>query len=200
MPPDPGSLGVVLAHGAGVGQDHPWMVMVRDGLAGAGFPTMTFNYAYTEAGRRAPDRPARLLAVHEAAVERMETYVDDVVLAGKSMGGRIGAHLVGDHDVAAAAAVYYGYPLVPMGKGAPRPIDHLERIRAPQLFFCGTRDRLSPPALIEPLADRLPWATVVVVPDGDHSFNVPKRSGRTPTEVLGEIVAATAGWLRDVDA
>jgi len=188
-------VGVLLAHGAGVGQDHSFMVRVREGLGAAGYATLTFNYAYTEAGRRAPDRLPKLLAVHAAAADRLAQYCGRVVLAGKSMGGRVGSHLAGDVGWPAAGLVYLGYPLVPMGKGEPRPTDHLCRIAAPQLFVAGTRDRLSPPALIEPLAGSLPDAAVIVIPDGDHSFKVPKRAGRSPGEVLDDIVAQVAGWL-----
>ena len=196
MPDEPEAVGVLLAHGAGVGQDHQWMVTMRDNLAGHGLPTMTFNYAYTEAGRKAPDRPPKLLAVHATALERMYRYVDTVVLAGKSMGGRMASHLASESSVAVGGLVYYGYPLVPIGKPTPRPTDHLERIEAPQLFFCGTRDRLSPPDLITDLAARLPAARVEVINDADHSFAVPKRLGRTAAEVLAELAVVTAQWVQ----
>ncbi len=190
-----GDTGVLLAHGAGAGQDHPWMTFVRDRLAGRGLTVMTFNYAYTEAGRRSPDRMPKLLAVHRAAADRLSTYTDRVVLAGKSMGGRVGSHLAGDASWEAAAMVYFGYPLVPMGKGEPRPTDHLQRIEAPQLFVAGTRDRLSPPPLIEPLARSVPAGDFLQVDDGDHSLRVPKRAGRTNDEVLAGVATATADWI-----
>lgn len=194
-------IGIVLAHGAGAGQDHPWLATVRGLLAAAGVPTLTFNYAYTEAGRSGPDRPKRLLPVHSAAVAFMRGEVDRVVLGGKSMGGRIGSHLVGDEDPLLppgpwlAGMAYYGYPLVPMGRGTPRPVDHLHRIAAPQLFFAGTRDRLSPPDRIAPLVAGLPEARLIVVEDGDHSFKVLKRTPRTTDDVLRQIADDTAEWI-----
>lgn len=194
-PRDAADIGVLLAHGAGLPQDHPFMVAVRDGLADRGITTLTFNYAYTEAGRRSPDRAPQLLAVHRAAAERLRTYVDRVVLAGKSMGGRVGSHLAGDDAWPAAALVYLGYPLVPLGKTEARPTDHLERITAPQLFVAGTRDRLSPPDRIVPLASSLPAADVHVVAHGDHSFHVPKRSGTTDEAVLSTITDVVAAWV-----
>ncbi len=171
------------------------MVTLRIELAAAGLGVMTFNYAYTEEGRKAPDRLPKLLEVHSAAAERAAGYFDHVYLAGKSMGGRVGSHLVGAEGWSAAGLVYYGYPLVAQGKGVPRDTSHLERIQVPQLFFAGTRDRLSPPELIEPLAQRLPQATTEVIPDGDHSFKVPKRTGRTHDEVIAGLAAATAAWM-----
>ena len=196
MPRHSASIGVVLAHGAGLPQDHEFMVTVRDGLAGAGLATLTFNYAYSEAGRKSPDRLPRLLEVHRAAAARIAQYVDDHVLVGKSMGGRVGSHLVADEGWEAAGLVYLGYPLVPMGSGEPRSVDHLHRIGVPQLFVAGTRDRLSPPPLIVPLAASLPAADVHVVAHGDHSFRVPKRSGTTTEVVLATIVDVVAAWVR----
>ncbi len=195
MPVEGTEIGIVLAHGAGAGQDHPWMVTMRESLAAQGFPTMTFNYAYTEGGRKAPDRPPKLLAVHSAALERMLRYVDTVVLAGKSMGGRIASHLAADTTDPVAGLVYFGYPLVPLGKGTPRPTDHLGRIGVPQLFFAGTRDRLSPPDLVSKVASGAKDAELVVIPDADHSFAVPKRSGRTTAETLQGLAATTGEWI-----
>lgn len=172
------------------------MVVLRDSLVSAGLAIMTFNYAYTEAGRRAPDRMPKLLAVHAAAAERLASYCELVFLGGKSMGGRVASHLAGDEGWRAAGVVYYGYPLVPVGNSEPRDTGHLERIDAPQLFFAGSRDRLSPPVLIRHLAARLPTATAEIIEDGDHSFKVPKRSGQTHEEVIGGLAARTASWIR----
>ncbi len=191
----PGPVGVLLAHGAGAGQDHPWIVTVREGLARHGLFVMSFNYRYTEAGRKSPDRLPTLLAVHRAAADALAKECDRVVLVGKSMGGRVGSHLAGDEAWPAAALVYFGYPLVPMGKGEPRPVDHLLAIEAPQLFFAGTRDRLSPPDLIANVAGSVPDGVLEVVEDGDHSFKVPKRSGTTSEAVLAGIIETTAAWL-----
>jgi predicted alpha/beta-hydrolase family hydrolase len=159
---------------------------------------MTFDYAYMQAGRRAPDRMDKLIAVHRAAAERMAMYVDRVVVAGKSMGGRVGSHLVGDHLWPAAGLVYYGYPLVPLGKTAARPVDHLGRISVPQLFFAGSRDRMSPPDILAPLVTSLRAASLRLIDEGDHSFQVPKRTGRSHTEILDGLVATTASWLAEL--
>lgn len=188
---------MLLAHGAGAGQQHPFMDYLRRGLADAGYPTMTFDYSYMSAGRRAPDRMPKLIAVHRAAAERLSTYVAKVFAAGKSMGGRVGSHLVGDELWPAAGLVYYGYPLVPLGKAEARPVDHLRRITVPQLFFAGSRDRLSPPPALRPIVTSLRAARLHEIGDADHSFKVPKRTGRTHHQVLDELVATTASWLAE---
>ena len=189
-----GEVGVLLAHGAGAGQDHEWMTYFRDGLARAGHPVLTFNYPYTEAGRRAPNPARILLACHRAAVAFFASRVERVVLAGKSMGGRMGSHVAAEGaDV--AGVVCYGYPLVGIGKSEPRDVSHLADVKAPLLFVQGTRDRLAPLDLIRPVVEGLPGAELHVVEDGDHSFKIPKRTGRDVWEVLDEVVAVTAQWM-----
>ncbi len=184
----------MLAHGAGAGQDHPWMVTMRDGLAAAGLTVLTFDYPYMAAGRKAPDRAARLLDAHAAAVARLRGECDDIVLAGKSMGARMGSHLVGDRGEPVAGLVHYGYPLVAIGRTEARGVDQLARIAAPQLFFVGTRDRLCPVDLIRSVVGDLAGAELIVIEDADHSFNVPKQSGTTTAEVLARLATATAAW------
>ena len=205
----PGSLdvgdattGVLLAPGAGAGRDHPFMVAVRSGLAARGITTLAFDYAYQAAGRKAPDRLPKLLAVHDAAYRSLSERVSRVVLVGKSMGGRVGSHLAGGIDDTAGSAdpapaglVYLGYPLVPIGSQEPRAVDHLRRIDAPQLFVSGSRDGLAPLHLIEGVAGGLDTATLHVIEDADHGFHVPKRTGRTDDDVLGEIVDVVAGFV-----
>lgn len=187
---------MVLAHGAGAGQDHPWMLTVRDRLAEAsGCPVLTFDYPYIAVGRRAPDRPERLLDAHAAAVARLRRECGSIVLAGKSMGARMGSHLVGDRGEPVAALVHYGYPLVAMGKKEPRDVAHLHRIAAPQLFFAGTRDRLCPVDVITGVVEALKTAELELVDGADHSFRVPASSGTTNAAVLGEMADQTAAWL-----
>ena len=196
MPAKDRGYGILVAHGAGAGQDHPFMVALRRELARSGIAAMTFNYAYTEAGRRAPDRLPKLLEVHHAAADRLAEYFDTVYLGGKSMGGRVASHLVGDEGWRSAGLVYYGYPLLAIGKKVPRDTAHLGRIHVPQLFLAGSRDRLSPPDLITPLARSLPAAEVQIISDGDHSFNVPKRTGLTHEQVIADLAQRTVAWVQ----
>jgi Predicted hydrolase of the alpha/beta-hydrolase fold len=53
-PADP-SAALVLAHGAGAGMDHPFMVGFARAMNDEGFATLRFNFPYIENGRRAPD-------------------------------------------------------------------------------------------------------------------------------------------------
>ena len=57
-------------------------------------PVQGFDYPYMLAGRKRPDALPQLIAAHRAALESMAGETGKgVVLAGKSMGGRVGCHL-----------------------------------------------------------------------------------------------------------
>ncbi len=193
--PGEGGTGVLLAHGAGAGQRHWFMVGLRRRLADSGLATLTFDYPYVEHARRAPDRMERLLACHLAAHGRLSDRVDRVVVAGKSMGGRVGGHLVADCGVATDRLVFLGYPLVALGKAEPRDTSHLERLDVPMLFIQGEKDRMGPPHLVRQVAGRVPYAEVVVVADADHGFRVPKRTGLDPEAVLDLLAATTLRFI-----
>ena len=185
---------VLLAPGAGAGQDHQFLAGTRDRLAAAGHLVLTFDYPYREAGRRAPDRPDVLMACHRAALERLRRYEARVVLAGKSMGGRVGGHLAASGE-APDGLVFLGYPLVAPGSGSIRPIEHLGAAGAPMLFLSGSRDRLAPLDLLRAAVQSLPSATLAVMEDGDHSFEVPRRTGLSQGDVLDRLAAITTEWI-----
>lgn len=187
------TVGILLAHGAGAGQAHPFMAGLRSRLSSAGFAVLAFEYPYMAAGRKAPDRPPTLIACHRAAADALAGMVGTVVLAGKSMGGRIGSHIEG-HD--GAARIFYGYPLVGVGKEEPRDTAHLDGLTGPLLFVQGERDRLAPLDLLEPVTRRL-GATLEVIADADHSFRAPKRAGLSQDEVLDTLAEITVRWLRE---
>ena len=186
-----GRIGILLAHGAGTNQDHPMMISLRDGLASAGHAVMTFNYPYTERGARSPDRPARLIACHRAAAETFASRVDQLFMAGRSMGGRMATHLVaeGHH---AAGVILYAYPLHPAGKPEKLRVDHLTQVRVPLLFFQGTRDALSRMELFDDHIATLPNAAVELLAGVDHSF---RGKGWTSESLMERLVGRTTSWI-----
>jgi len=187
-----GATTIVLAHGAGAGQDHPFMAGMRERLAAA-HRVLTFDYPYIAEGRRAPDRMEVLLECHRAVAA--SAAAGRLVLGGKSMGGRMASHLDG---VDSAALFFLGYPLVAIGKTEPRDTSHLDGNAAPMLFVQGERDRLGPPHLLESIVAGLPGAAMVVIPDADHGYRVPKRTGIGPVEVLDLLAETVTGWLAGI--
>jgi predicted alpha/beta-hydrolase family hydrolase len=190
---DPSAPTLVLAHGAGAGEDHPWMTRVAAGLAARGVHVVTFNFPYKAAGRSLPD-PAPVL---EAAFAEVWREAGAVFAGGKSMGGRIASQAAAKQLLAPAPTglVFFGYPLHPPGKPARRRDAHLPAIDGPMLFLHGARDPFGSPdemtALVASLGDR---ATLEVVGGGDHSLARPKRQdpgGRA----LEEALDVAAQWM-----
>ncbi len=59
---------MILAHGAGAPQTHPFMTAFARLLSARGIDVVTFNFLYMERGRRVPDPKARLEACYRAVI------------------------------------------------------------------------------------------------------------------------------------
>ncbi|BCX88546.1 conserved hypothetical protein [Methylomarinovum tepidoasis] len=191
--------GLILAHGAGAGMHHPFITFVHEQIATRGLLTVKFNFPYMEAGRKAPDRAPLLQATWKAVIAALrrdrELAPRQRFLAGKSMGGRIASLLAAEGEPC-DGLIFLGYPLHPPGKPEKLRADHLSRIPCPMLFIQGDRDRLCDLARLRDVLKTLKApATLHVIKGGDHSFKVPKRSGRTETEVWEEIVEVMSAWI-----
>lgn len=187
--------GILLAHGAGAGQDHPGVTALRDGLSSAGFPVLTFAYPYMERGSRRPDRAPTLLAAHAAAADWFRRNVTErIVFAGRSMGGRIASMLVAQGE-RADGLILYAYPLHPPGRYDRLRVEHLPQIEVPMLFFTGTRDAFARSDLVDAYLRPLPHARVELIEGADHGFTVLKRSGLTKEAVMDEIVRKSTEWI-----
>ncbi|MBI5440309.1 MAG: alpha/beta fold hydrolase [Deltaproteobacteria bacterium] len=197
----PRRTGIVLAHGAGGNMDLPLLAHFARDLAAAGHPVLRFNFPYSEKGRKAPDRPPVLAAAWEAAYRAfsMESGVDSIVAAGKSMGGRIASELAAAGRLPVAGLVFLGYPLHPPGRSERVRDEHLYRIQVPMLFFAGTRDSLCNLELLKGVLDRIEAPTrLEVVEGGDHSFNVPHSAGISTVEINARLASRTVSWLSGI--
>ena len=192
---------VLLGHGAGANQMSSFMRMAAAGLGARGIDTMTFNFLYTEQGRKLPDPKARLescyAAVIDAALNHRKLKKNCLVIGGKSMGGRIASQVAAAEPKGVAGLVFLGYPLHPPGSPDKLRADHLKDIRAPMLFVQGARDAFGTEeeirAVIKKL--RLP-ATLYAIAGGDHSFKIPKALG-VPQETIYEMIMdKVAEWAR----
>jgi len=201
------NLTVILGHGAGANQLSGFMRLFAGGLAARGLDTMTFNFLYTEQGRRSPDPKPRLescyAAVIKTALEHKKLKRNRLVIGGKSMGGRIGSQVaanqasVNEWDGRLAGLVFLGYPLHPPGKPEQPRDKHLKDIHAPMLFVQGTRDAFGTPDELREVITRLRIpATLHVIDGGDHSFKVPKSSGLSQEQVYESVMDETVSWLR----
>lgn len=197
--PDGADATVVVAHGAGAGMDHPFMVGYCDALNGLGIATLRFNFAYMEEGRRLPDRAPKAVPVWAAALAeaRRRSAGEPLWAAGKSFGGRMASMAVAEGAMEPSGLVFLGYPLHPAGKPEKLRDEHLYGITLPMLFLSGTRDTLATAELLDAVVDKLPTAALEWHEGGDHSFAV-KGVKRTPYEIGASLAAPTAAFVRRV--
>ena len=194
---------LVLAHGAGAGQASRFMVSFAAGLASRGLDVLTFNFLYTEQGRRVPDRAEALEACFRATIEAARRYApfggNTLFVGGKSMGGRIASHLAASDSTEIRGLVLLGYPLHPPGKRHQLRAAHLAKIRVPILFVQGSRDPFGTPDELRPHVEGLAaHVTVHGVENGDHSLAPPKRGPLSVDQVYSQLQDAIAAWIADL--
>jgi hypothetical protein len=197
--PDP-KPAFLLAPGAGASSTHPRMKAFARLLGSIG-PVEPFDYPYALERRRRPDPLSKLIEAHRAALAALRGKHDGpIVLAGKSMGSRVGCHVALVDQV--AALICFGYPLCGAGDRSKLRDQVLLELKTPILFMQGTRDPLCPLDLLEGASKGIQApSTVCIVEGGDHSLIVSKTalkaSGSNQAETDDNIRAAIARFLKE---
>jgi uncharacterized protein len=193
----------VLAHGAGAGMRHPFLEGMAEKLAQRQVATFRYQFPYMESGRKSPDVPGRLVGTVRAAVRTASELAPDLELiaGGKSLGGRMTSTAAAGEPLGRVRGLaFLGFPLHPPNKPDIKRGDHLENVDVPMLFLQGTRDPFAELHLLEPLCERLGrHVTLHLVDGGDHSFHVPKRSGRTDDDAAMEMTEVIVSWLSQLE-
>jgi predicted alpha/beta-hydrolase family hydrolase len=201
-PSDRAVAALVLAHGAGGGQQSRFMVEAATAFAARGITVATFDFPYMAQGRSVPDKGPVLEARWREAIDEARRHAAfaglPLFIGGKSMGGRIASQVAAQQVGGIAGLVYLGYPLHPPGKPEQRRDRHLPDIVEPMLFVQGTRDQFGTADEIRELLPRLnPRATLFEVLDGDHSFKVRVSvAGKKPDAVLTEIFDTVTRFIQ----
>ncbi|MGE5815174.1 MAG: alpha/beta family hydrolase [Acidobacteriota bacterium] len=190
---------LILAHGAGAGSGHPFMVRIRRELEARGVRVVTFDFPYIRAHRRVPDKAPVLEAAWR---EQIDAVKRDAALAslplfigGKSMGGRMASNVAAQGVPGLSGLVFLGYPLHPPGKPERRRDAHLPSIKEPMLFVQGERDEFGSQAEIRELLPRLGRASLHVVPGGDHSLKV-RGAAASQDEVFAGVADTVTSWMK----
>jgi predicted alpha/beta-hydrolase family hydrolase len=194
----------ILAHGAGAGMTHPFMLSVAAGLAERGVATLRYQFPYMEQRAKRPDPPRFAQATVRAAAAEAARRVPALALVagGKSFGGRMTSQAQAAAPIPGVRGLaFLGFPLHPAGRPSDERGRHLSDVRVPMLFLQGTRDALADLALLRPLTERLgDLASLRVFEEADHSFHVPARTGRRDADVRTEMLDALAAWILTVTA
>jgi predicted alpha/beta-hydrolase family hydrolase len=190
---------ILFAHGAGAPSASAWMVGWRKRLSAIA-TTVAFDYPYMREKRRAPDPLPKLVRAHKAALDAaLEAQRGPVVLAGKSMGSRVGCHLALE-DARVEALVCFGYPLISPGNRKAMRDEVLLGLKVPILFVQGSRDALGPIDLLNGVRAKMRATnSLYVVEGGDHSLSVSaaklKAAGETQADSDARVLAAVREFL-----
>ena len=192
----------VLAHGAGAGMRHPFVERVSAALAERGVATLRYQFPYMEKQQRRPDPPAIATAAVRAAVTAAARAAPGVPLiaGGKSFGGRMTSTAQSEEPLPSVVGLaFLGFPLHPPGQPGVTRAQHLDGVKMPMLFLQGDRDEFAELVLLRQVARTLGrLATLHVMKGGDHSFNVLKRSGRSPEDVQAELADTLVHWWESI--
>jgi predicted alpha/beta-hydrolase family hydrolase len=192
MMPAKGKCIITLAHGAGAGMNHAFMISLAQSLAEAGIATLRFNFPFMENKKGRPDTPAVAHATIEKAVSKAEKLFPGlpVFVAGKSFGGRMTSQFLSEnHSTAVKGIIFYGFPLHPPGKPSTERAEHLKTVKVPMLFLQGSRDEFATWKLIESVCSSLRLAELVKIEGANHAFKAGKQN------TIQILTDATNKWI-----
>jgi len=195
MLPEHCSCIMTLAHGAGAGMNHSFMVLLANALAQNGIATLRFNFPFMEKKKGPADRPPVAHKTISAAITKAKELFPGlpIFVAGKSFGGRMSSQYLAKHnDVDVKGIIFYGFPLHPAGKPSTDRAEHLQHVKQPMLFLQGTKDELATWNLIEPVCNSLKPATLIKIEGADHSFKAGKK------DVMSVLVEETNDWINKI--
>jgi len=188
-----------MAHGAGLGHSGGFLdrfAVTFCRTKKMNYLPLTFEYmAQIESTgkRRPPTRFLQLVDEYKSKLE-MDAKKASIIVAGKSMGGRVAAQLSSDERV--AGIVCLGFPFYQQGKPEKHRLAFLENIEKPCLIIQGTRDALGKQVWVEQQSlhsnIKLHWF------DGaDHDFNVLKSAAKSQSQVMDEINQIIHDWVKN---
>lgn len=197
----------IYAPGAGSNVNDPFGTYACQALAARGIPAARFQFPYQEAGSRRPDRPNVLQDTWRAVLDAVRLPDTNVVIGGRSMGGRVATLIVsaksaGVAGLAATPAdvaglVVFAYPLHQPGHPEKARVGHLPDIHVPTLFLSGTRDTFGTPEEMTKAAAEVEGSKLHFLDGADHGFAVLKRSGRTKDEIYDEAIAELLAFVQE---
>lgn len=203
---------LVLAHGAGASQSSEFMTGFAVALAERRLDVVTFNFPFTERGKKLPDPQPVLESCYRAVLAHVASDpamgMRPLFIGGKSLGGRMASHVAAARDAAESDAITWwdrlrglvmlGYPLHPPGKPQQVRVSHLPHVAHPILIVQGSKDAFGTPAELQTFFDVLAAPSeIYVVERGNHSFEVPKRSGVPQAEVFAQAQDRIAAWISE---
>ena len=188
-----------MAHGAGLGHSGGFLNRFAVTFCRThkiNYIPLTFDYMkQVEATdkRRPPPKFAQLVDEFEAFLNPIAEKAS-IIVAGKSMGGRVATQLSADPRV--AGIVCLGFPFHQQGKPEKHRLSFLQDVQKPCLIIQGTRDAFGKPDWVQQHTlnknIKVHWFE-----GADHDFSVLKSTGKNQEQVMNEINQIISNWLAE---
>ena len=183
---------MTIAHGAGAGMNHEFMITLAKSLAEAGIATLRFNFPFMENRKGRPDSPVVAHQTIESAIDKAKKLFPGlpVFASGKSFGGRMTSQYMATiTDDAVKGIIFYGFPLHPPGKPSMERAEHLRGVKTPMLFLQGSKDEFATPKLITKVCSSIKLAELITIEGANHGFKAGKQ------DVMKQLVTLTNDWI-----
>lgn len=205
---------LLLCHGAGAPVQSDFLTQLAKSIALLGIEVWSRNFAYMQKtlqgrlqGRKQP--PPKMPVLQQELQHWLAELPTDlpIVLAGKSMGGRVATLLLAENQSQVsqlAGMVVYGYPFRPPAKkmlplsdlALVSRVGHLPKLAVPTLILQGQRDAFGGPELVtaEQLAT---WPQIQLqwLAGGDHDYLTLKKHSCTQLDLIEQAAQATREFI-----
>lgn len=178
---------LILAHGAGAPMDSDFMNAMTQHFLALNISVVRFEFPYMAQRRLdAVRRPPNKMSILQDAWREVYCQVRaqsslPIIIAGKSMGGRVASMLA--DELQPDALICLGYPFYPAKKMDKPRTEHLLNLCTPTLIVQGERDALGCRDIVE--AYRLsPAIEIEWMALADHDLKPLKCSGCTQEQYL----------------
>jgi hypothetical protein len=199
----------VMAHGAGAPMDSDYMNQMAEAICSHGIQVVRFEFPYMaqrrETGnKRPPDRAPKLLTHFSEVLQQLGDDVD-IVIGGKSMGGRMASLLAAgskdapanNHTTNIRGVICLGYPFHAPGKPDKVRTEHFIDLPCPTLILQGERDPFGKHEEVTnytlPSQVQIQW-----LEDGDHDFKPRKKSGFEHSTQLAKAAYYCANFIQSL--
>lgn len=188
---------LLLCHGAGAPVQSEFCQLLAEQLAKQHIEVWGFNFAYmqkTLVGKR--QLPPKMPVLMTELLERIKLMPTDLplVVAGKSMGGRVATLLAASKllPLAVKGVIAFGYPFHPPKKDSWRT-EHFADLKRPVLVLQGERDAFGNR---DELFDKSwPFIDLNWLENGDHDFVPLKKSGLTQQQLIKQAALISRSFI-----
>lgn len=199
---------LILCHGAGAPVQSEFLTQLAQALAAQGIEVWARNFAYMQkmllGQKQPPPKMPALLTETAAWLSEVPTDLP-LLLAGKSMGGRVATlMLAAQQRLAVQAVVAYGYPFRPPAKKSCSLLDssldsrigHLPQLTVPTLILQGQRDAFGGPELVTAEhVNRWPQIHLQWLAGGDHDYLTLKKHSSTQLGLIQQAARCTREFI-----